>query len=231
MVDSDSTQRAGLQPEQERIYRCNQAAVRFAHAVINSAWITQWCVGSGGIIQRYNELQDLEAEMLRMVCNDVEVEPVLQEVTGETLNRGANKVPDARLDIHARGFRERQRSAIFDVRVCHPNADSYRVLNPKQIHKKHESEKKRQYEERVMEIEQGTFTTLVFTTTGGMADECVKYHSRLAELISNKKGESYSSVISRKRAKVSFAIVRSAILCLRGSISRKRQLLTQVYTD
>ena len=40
-----------------------------------------------------------------------------------------------------------------------------------------------------MEIEQGTFTPLVFTTTGGMADECVRYHSRLAELIANKKGE------------------------------------------
>ena len=45
----------------------------------------------------------------------------------------------------------------------------------------------------VMEIEQGTSTPLVFTTTDGKADECVKYHSRLAELIANKKGESYSS--------------------------------------
>ena len=36
--------------------------------------------------------------------------------------------------------------------------------------------------------------------------------SRLAELIANKKGESYSSAISWIRAKVSFAIVRSAIL-------------------
>ena len=61
----------------------------------------------GFIIQRHNELRDLEAEMLRMVCNDVEVEPVLQEVTGETLIHGANKAPDARLDIHARGFWER----------------------------------------------------------------------------------------------------------------------------
>ena len=40
-----------------------------------------------------------------------------------------------------------------------------------------------------MEIEQEMFTPLVFTTTGGMADECVKYHSRLAELIANNKGE------------------------------------------
>ena len=51
------------------------------------------------------------------------------------------------------------------------------------------NEKKRQYVERVMEIEQGTFTPLVFTTTGGMADDCVRYHSRLADLIANKKGE------------------------------------------
>ena len=42
------------------------------------------CQRSRFIIQRHNELRDLEAEMLRMVCNDVEVEPVLQEVTGET---------------------------------------------------------------------------------------------------------------------------------------------------
>ena len=33
-----------------------------------------------------------------------------------------------------------------------------------------------------MDIKQGTFTPLVFTTTGGMEDECVKYHGRLAEL-------------------------------------------------
>ena len=173
------------------------------------------CQRGGFIIQRNNEQRNLEAEMLKMVCNDVEVEPVLQEVTGETLNHGANKAPDARLDIHARGFWERQRSVIFNVRVCHPNADSYRDLTPKQIYKKHENEKKRQYAERVMEIELRTFTPLVFTTKGGMADECVKYHSRLAELIANEKGESYSSAISWIRAKVSFAIIRSTILLLK----------------
>ena len=66
------------------------------------------CRHGGLIIQRHNEIRDLEAEMLRMVCTDVETEPVLQEITGEELNRGANKVPDARLDIHARWFWDRQ---------------------------------------------------------------------------------------------------------------------------
>ena len=57
------------------------------------------CKRGGFAIQRHNELRDLEAELLSTVCNYVQVEPVLQQVTGETLNRGANRAPDARLDI------------------------------------------------------------------------------------------------------------------------------------
>ena len=62
------------------------------------------CRRGGFIIQRHNELRDLEAGMLSMVCNDVETKPVFQELTGESLPSGANRAPDARLDIHARGF-------------------------------------------------------------------------------------------------------------------------------
>ena len=117
------------------------------------------CQRGGLIIQRHNELHDLEAEMLRMVCNNVEVEQALQEVTGEILNHGTNKAPDARLDIPAQGFWERQKSALLDVWVCHSSADSNRNMTPKQIYKKHENEKEGQYAERVMEIEQGTHSS------------------------------------------------------------------------
>ena len=86
------------------------------------------CKRGGFLTQRHNELRDLEADLLNMVCYDVEIEPVLQNISGEQLNRGSNTAPDARLDIHARGFWENQRSAFFDVRVCHPNAESYRRL-------------------------------------------------------------------------------------------------------
>ena len=60
----------------------------------------------------------------KMVCYEVEVELGLQPGYGEELNRGANQSHDARLDVHARGFWERQRSTHFDIRVCHPHADS-----------------------------------------------------------------------------------------------------------
>ena len=180
------------------------------------------CKRGGFIIQRHNELRDLEAQMLDLVCHDVEVEPVLQEITGESLARGANTAPDARLDIHARGFWSRQGSTFFDVRVCHPNAESYKDLTPQQIYRQHENEKKRMYASRVMEVEQATFTPLVFTTTGGMAPECQVYHKHLAELLSVKKGEDYSTTMSWIRTKVSFAILRTSLLCLRGSRSLRR---------
>jgi len=109
--------------------------------------------------------------------------------------------------------------------VCHPNADSYRDLSPKQIYRIHENEKNEKYNSRVTEIEQGTFTPLVFTTTGGMADEYLRYHSRLAELLSAKKQERYATTISWVRAKVSMAILRSTLLCLRGSRSSRRRNL------
>ena len=50
------------------------------------------------VIRRHNELRDLKADLLSMVCNDVEVEPVLQGITKEQLIRGSNRAQDARLD-------------------------------------------------------------------------------------------------------------------------------------
>ncbi len=114
--------------------------------------------------------------------------------------------------------------SIWGKRVCHPNAESYKELTPKQICRIHENEKKRMYNQRVTDIEQGTFTPLIFTTTGGMGEECEKYHSRLAELIATKKGERYSKTISWIRMKISFSIIRFALLCLRGTRTfRKRK--------
>ena len=144
----------------------------------------------GFIIQRHNERRDLEADLLSMVCNDVEIEPQLQDVTGEQLSSGSNLAKEARLDIHACGFWEQHQSAFFDIHVCHPNAESYKQLEPK-----HENKKKCSYTRGVLDIEHGSFKSLVFTSTGGMGPECLRIHSRLAELIANKKGEHYSRTI------------------------------------
>ena len=38
------------------------------------------CKGGVFLIRRHNELRDHEADLLSMVCNDIEVEPVLQDI-------------------------------------------------------------------------------------------------------------------------------------------------------
>ena len=91
-----------------------------------------------------------------------------------------------------------------------------------QIYRPHETEKKLQNASRVLEVEQATFTPLVFSTTGGMAAECKRYHRRLAEVLATKKGESYATTMSWIRARVSFVLLRSALICLRGSRAKRR---------
>ena len=168
------------------------------------------CQRGGLVIQRHNVIRDLQAELLDMVCYDVQVEPALQPITGEELARGTNQAPDTHLDVHCRGFWEHQRAAFFNIRVCFPNADSYRDLSPKEIFRIHENEKKRKYNSRVTEIEQGTFTPLVSTTTRGMADEIPLKISR-AVICKKARELTYNNFIGQ------VAIFRSALLCLRGS--------------
>ena len=52
---------------------------------------------------------------------------------------------------------------------------------------KHEQEKKRCYNKRVMEVEHGSLAPLVFTTAGVMGYECSRYHKALAEKLSEIK--------------------------------------------
>ena len=47
------------------------------------------------------------------------------------------------------------------------------------------------------------------------------WYSRLAQLIAIKKGEQYAKTISWIRTRTSFALLRSALVCLRGSRTRR----------
>jgi hypothetical protein len=183
------------------------------------------CKRGGFINARHDNIRDFEASLLSQVCHDVETEPQLDPVTRNFFPRSANTSADARLDIRSRGFWRRGQNAFFDVRVTNADCASQSNLPIRSVLKKHESEKKRAYNERVMEVEQGTFTPLVFTVSGCMGPECTLFHKSLAEKISTKSGEKYSDVISFIRCKLSFMCVKSALLCLRGSISVSKKVL------
>ena len=74
----------------------------------------------------------------------------------------------AHLDIAVYGFwGGRFEKAFLDVRVFNPSAQSnQRPLAS--VYRRHEQEKKRQYQQRVHEVEHATFTPLVMSSTGSM---------------------------------------------------------------
>ena len=153
------------------------------------------CKKGGFVVQRHNELRDITADLLSQVCKDVAVEPLLETLTGETFHhRSANRQPDARLDVSARGFWSKGQRAFFDIRVIDPNARRYLGQAIPQTYNANEKEKKRHYNERVLQVENGSFTPLVFSVYGGMGRECQHFFRRLCGLIANKRDHRVSEV-------------------------------------
>ena len=173
---------------------------------------------------RHNEVRDFTAEVLREVCQNVEVEPMLTPLTGEHFQyRTANREDQARLDVSARGVWTRGSKAFFDVRVFNPLAPSYRNQTLAAAHKSNENEKKRKYRERIQNVEHGSFTPLVFTSFGGMSTECLKFYNHVSDKISDKRNIAPSLARSWIRTKLCFSLLRTANLCIRGSKSPRQR--------
>ena len=68
-----------------------------------------------------------------------------------------------------------------------------------------------------MNVEQGCFTPLVFSANGGMGRECKKLYSQLAEMITMKRKQECCITMSWFGQKISFRLMRSILLCIRGS--------------
>ena len=148
---------------------------------------TLTCKIGGYVSLRHNSLRDTIAELLTTVCKDVETEPQLLSVPHTLdLSNGTNRQDGARLDISARSFWSPLDRAFTDVRVLHPQAQSNSDKSISQMYQSHEKNKKREYNDRVLNVEKATFTPLVFSTTGGMALEASQFLKHLAEKISLK---------------------------------------------
>ena len=181
---------------------------------------------------RHNEVRDLTAQLLSEVCHGVSTEPHLQPVTEEKMfHRSANTNDNARLDVAMYGFwGGKFEKAFIDVRVLNPSAPSNKKLTTEAMYRKHELEKKRQYEERIREIEHSSFTPLVMSTTGGLGNIATTFYRRLAAMIAEKRDIPYCKMMNLIRCKLSFALLRSSIMCIRGARSRTGHYTNESYT-
>ena len=114
------------------------------------------------------------------------------------------------------GREQMKRGAYSVFRVFHDNCPSNSKTAPSLVYKKHEEEKKRCYNARILNVEKATFTPLVFSTHGGMGEEAVAFCKRIATLLSTKRGNLYSIVMSFVRRRLRFCILRSCLAAVRG---------------
>ena len=109
--------------------------------------------------------------------------------------------------------------SIFWLRVFNPTAKRYVDQEISKTYEVNEREKRKLYNERILQTEHGSFTPLVMSTAGGMGRECKKFYARLAKMISYKKGNSYSVIAAWVRRKIAFSLIKSVGMCLPGSRS------------
>ena len=165
----------------------------------------------------HNVIRDITAELVTEVCPNVCVKPTLQPLTGESFPfRSTNTKEGARLDIKAQNFWDKSKqSTFFDVRIFNSHAPANCSSSTDACYRRHEREKRRAYEQHVLEVEHGTFTPLVLSTSGGWGPSATVAFKRLAGLISEKSDQPYSSTLSFIRCKIAFSLIDSAISCLR----------------
>ena len=86
------------------------------------------------------------------------------------------------------------------------------------------------YEECIREVERGSFTPLVFSTTGGASRLASTFLRHLASLLAEKHDKPYSATMAWLHCRLSFSLLRSAVLCMRGSCSTARRVPTDFGT-
>ena len=107
----------------------------------------------------------------------------------------------------------------FDVRVFNAFAESNLSSSPAATFQRHEGEKRRAYKKHVQEVERGSFTPLVFSSSVGMGKAATVTYRRLTSLLSDKWNSSYFVTMGWLRCSLGFSLLRSSLMCLRGSRS------------
>jgi len=149
------------------------------------------------VAQRHDGVRNLLTSFRGKVCTNVEVKRQLQPLDNERFNlRTAVTSPEARLDMKAGGFWSRGVTAFFDVRVTHVYSKCNQGKLISTIFKEQEEETKRKCQQRVLDVEMGSFIPLVFGANGGMRADCNCFHKRLAEKLSEKNEEPYHITIT-----------------------------------
>ena len=84
------------------------------------------------------------------------------------------------------------------------------------MHRSYENEKKTSYNDRVLDKERGTFTPVVFSSTGGMGIKASKLMKRIAERTERKTGQRFADVMGFIRKGIRFDLLKTTTMAMLG---------------
>ena len=175
------------------------------------------CRKGGLVTQHHNEVRDTFGDLASLAYGQVVREPVVREA------HHSSDDPALLADFSARGVWVPQSEALFDVRVVDTDARSYLNRSPLAVLSTAEGEKKRKYHQACTN-RRAQFTPVCVSVDGMMGNEASRFVRRLAEQLSARWDSNYSSVLCWIRTRLTFAILRATILCLRGSRTKWRSI-------
>ena len=174
------------------------------------------CRKGGLVIQRHNEVRDAIGDLASLVWNKVRREPVVREAD---YNLGTSALV---ADLGVRGVWLPQAEALFDIRVVDTDAQSYSNHTPREVLAMAEKEKKKYSE--ACEERHSLLTPFCCSVDGMLGVEAEVFLKVIGERLAVKWDASYGEMMGWLRSRLSFAVLRSAIVCVRGSRSKWRCL-------
>ncbi|KAG0727278.1 hypothetical protein GWK47_035009 [Chionoecetes opilio] len=166
-----------------------------------------------------SDRERFDGQHAQEVCRDVTTEPTLLPLNGEHVQyRTANTTNEAPSGRKCSWFLDQRTESVHGHQNFDPMAACYQKIPLERAHQKNEREKKiRSYGDRIRNVDHGTFTPWFFTTSGEMGPKAKCFYSRLADVMAEKKHQTRSHVVAWMRCRLSFSLLRSALLCLRGT--------------
>ena len=172
------------------------------------------CRFGGLVSRRHNEVRDAFGDLVSLIWSPVTKEPIV---------RDSSDGADALIaDLCVRGAWEPQTEALFDIRVVDTDAQSY-CARTHDVLSIAEGEKKHKYLQACQD-RRATFTPLCVSVDGMLSSEAAFFVKGMSDFLAAKWERPYSVVSGWVRARLSFAILRTALLCVRGSRTKWRSL-------
>ena len=107
--------------------------------------------------------------------------------------------------------------AFVDVRGFNPYVTSNCKSTQTAVYRRYKNEKRMSYQQRMLEVEHGSFTPLVFSATGGMGPAAHVTYGGLTSLLAERRSVLYHQVISWLCCLLNFSLLRSTVMCIQGA--------------